>query len=801
MMHDDHSSDPGLVGQSIGHYRIDKVLGGGGMGVVYQAHDTLLNRIVALKLLRPGLAGRPDYQQLLNEARAASALNNPHICTIYEIAEKEGRAYIAMEYLDGISIKQLRPNDGFPAETVVRYGMQIAEGLAHAHERGVIHRDLKSANIIVTKEGKAKILDFGLAQQLPVEGPENITRSMDSISSDSGFGGTIDYMAPEILRGQRADARSDIWALGIVLYEMATGKLPFRGKTGFELATAILREPPHAMPASLPASLRAIILRCLSKDPSQRYKQAAEVGAALEAIQSGVAAGPVTKFSAGRVVWLKWIVIIVAVAAVLIIAFNLRNWIGPFKGESARYRIDSLAVLPLDNLSGDPEQDYFADGMTDALITDLSTIGTIRVISRTSTMLFKDSKKSLPEIARDLRVNGIIEGSVVRSNNKVRINAQLIYAPTDAHIWAKSYERDLSNIVELQGEVARAIAEEIRATLAPEKEKGAISKRAVDPEVYQLYLKGRYYWNRRTADSLRKGMEFFMEAIRRDPGFALAYAAQADFYSLCGYNNMMPTMEACSKAKAAAQKALEIDDTIAEAHALLADISYVYEWNWAAAEKGFKHALELNPNYATGRQWYAGYLASVGRVDEALVQIKRAQELDPLSLIINAGVGLHLYDARRYDEAIEQLQKTIELEPNFVPAHAWLGMVYTKKSKYQEAILEFQTAMKILGDKPEDSEDIMALMGYTYAVSGNRKEALNILSALKEMAKQHYVSSEYIALVYAGLGDKDAAFEWIQKAIDERAGWVARLKIEPLIDNLRSDPRYKEMLRQIGLNE
>lgn len=797
MSDDNLNNTTDLSGQTIGHYKIESRLGEGGMGVVYKAHDTRLNRPVAIKVLHETLAGQPAYQKLLDEARAASALNNPHICTIYEVGEAEGQSYITMEYVDGISLRELLPADGFPVETAIRYGLQIAEGLAHAHEQRIIHRDLKSANIMVTKDGRAKILDFGLAEQMPVEEAEAITKSREAVSSAAHFGGTIHYMAPELLKGNKADQRSDIWALGVVLYEMLTGKMPFQGKTGFELATAILREQALAMPTSLPVSLRSIIMRCLSKDPSQRYQHAAEVRAVLEAVQSEsiekITMKPIVRLTA------RWKRLIVAGIIIIVAYIGWQSWVSLRPWLGRKHTIRSIAVLPLANLSGDPSQEYFVEGMTDELITVLSKIGTIRVISRTSAMRYKDTDKSLPEIGRELNVDGVIEGSVLKSDSTVRINAQLIHAPTDTHLWAKSYERTLDNIVELQGEVAREIAKEIEVTLTQDEEANLVHHRKVDPEAYQLYLMGRFHWNKRTPESLQKGIEYFKQAIEKDPGCALAYSGLADSYSLLGYYNLMRPHEAYPKSNEAALKALQLDSRLAEAHAILAVNSYIYSRDWDTAEQEFKVALELNPNYATGRQWYAAYLAATLRLSECLKEIELARKLDPLSLVINADIGLHLYDMRRYDDAIKQLQKTLELEPNFVLTHAVLSMVYIRKSRFQEAISELQEVIRLAGNKPEDVPDAMGILGYAYAVSGREDDARKTLDSLREISERKYVSPFSIALVYAGLSDKDSAFAWLQKAIDERSSYIIRIAVDPLWENLRTDPRFKELLHQIGL--
>jgi TolB-like protein/DNA-binding winged helix-turn-helix (wHTH) protein/Tfp pilus assembly protein PilF len=456
--------------------------------------------------------------------------------------------------------------------------------------------------------------------------------------------------------------------------------------------------------------------------------------------------------------------------------------------------IHSLAVLPFVNMTADPQQDYFADGITEAVIADLAKIRALRVISRTSAMQYKGMKKSLPEIARELHVDAIVEGSVLRSGERVRITAQLIHAATDRHLWGESYERDLRDILALQGEVSRAIARQIQIALTPQEQVRLTSARSINPAAYEDYLRGRYYWNKRTTEGFKRGIDYFQQAIDHEPSYALAYVGLADCYNMLNNYDVLAPKESAPKAKAAAMRAMEIDDTLAEAHASLAFTLMHYDWDWPGAEREFQRAIELNPNYAAAHHWYGLYLTAMERFDEAMVEMKHAQELDPLSLIINTNVGWVFYFRRQYDQAIEQFRKTLEMDPNFTSAHVKLGWAYEQKGMYEEAIGEFQTVLTRIGG------DVLTELGHAYAVAGQRDEATKIIVELRERAKQPYVSPYLVATIYAGLGDKVQAFEWLEKSYKNRCGWLAWLKVDPKLDSLRSDQRFADLLRRVGFH-
>lgn len=610
--------------------------------------------------------------------------------------------------------------------------------------------------------------------------------------------GTVAYMSPEQVRAQDLDARSDLFSFGAVLYEMATGKLPFDGSSSGEICGAILHQEPQ--PASklnpqLPLLAEGIIDKALEKNLSLRYQTAGEIRGDLQRLRRNTESvgGIAGKAQSKRLPWRS--LITTAGGLLLLLGFIVGLSTGKLRGPLGGTRIRSLAVLPLQNLSGDPAQEYFADGMTEELITDLSKIEAIMVISRTSAMRYKGSSKSLPEIARELNVDALVEGSVERAGDRVRITAQLIYAPTDTHLWADSYERNLQDVLSLQDEVARDIAEKIKIRLTPAEKARLTSSRPVDAQAYQSYLEGRYYWSMRTEDGLNEGIKYFKKAIERDPRYALAYAGLAEsYFTLAGYR-VIPGREAFPQAKEAAFKALEIDEGLSEAHTAMAAVLAENDFDLSAAEKEIRRAIELNPNYATAHQWYAEIiLVPLGRRGEAIAEMERAQQLDPLSLAINTDFGYILYLEREPDQAIAQLQKTLEMYRSFPAPHLYLARAYLQKKMVTEAMQEFQTAVTLSSGHPF----YRAWLGYGYAVSGNRQEANRILEELARPTGR-YVSSYDLAAICAGLGRRQDAVKWLQKAYDERASHFHHMGVEPVFDPLRSEPGFQELARKIGL--
>jgi eukaryotic-like serine/threonine-protein kinase len=784
----------------VAHYRILEKIGEGGMGVVYRARDERLNRDVALKFLPAELDKDAAARSLLvREARTASAMNHPNICTIHDVGEEDGRTYIVMELVRGRPLEEIAREGPMPTEAIVRYGEQIADALAHAHQHGVVHRDLKSANILVTAEGRVKILDFGLARHLEADEVGGKTLSLIP-SNQRGVVGTLHYIAPEVFRGEVADARSDIWALGVILYEMAAGRRPFRGKTAYELSALILNESPPLLPATVLPALTAVINRCLIKDPGRRYQNAGEVRAALEAVatQSSasiqVTAPPHPGAGArpqNRIV-LVVIAAIVAASVIGAVVWKKKTAIGQAGTTSAA--IQSLAVLPLENLSGDPKQDYFADGMSDALITNLSQIRGLRVISRSSVMLYKGKHVPVSEIAKDLNVDAVVEGTVLRSDDRVRISAELVRGQTQQNLWAQSYERSFQDVLSLQSDIARDIVKEIQIQITQQERARLSSSRPVIPAAYDAYLEGRYDASQRTGDALTQSVDDFRRAIQLDPSYAPAYAGLATSLALLSEYKDIPPTQLLFEGESAAKKAVELDENLAEAHAALGLIHYsMLDWKGVFSE--YQRAIELNPGEANAHHWYALALSESGKSEQSIAEIKLAQELDPRSRIINSNVAWCLYLAGKYDAAIDQARQTLAVDPSFAVAHGYLGQAYLEKGQYENSFQEFQKAISLSGGETS----FKAELANAYAVAGRQEDARTILTELLRLASKQYVSPYSLALIYAGLGEKDAAFEWLNKAYDARALRLMSLSVHPRFASLRSDPRFKILIQRTGL--
>lgn len=758
------------VNSNISHYRILHKLGAGGMGEVYLAEDTQLGRNVAIKLLPPEtVSDERARKRLVREARAVATLDHPNICSIYEVGEADGRSFIAMQYLEGETLDLRIKRKPVELKEFLTIASQIADALTEAHTHGIIHRDIKPSNVIITSRGQAKVMDFGLAKVIQQSGREDTEAETKTLlTALDAIPGTLPYMSPEQLRGEQVSVCSDIWALGVVLYEMLTGQLPFSGSTAFTLSSAILRESPAPLAARVPARLRRVIQRCLAKEPSERYQHASEVRAALEVPRQ--APHRTTDSLAGR----------------------------PAQARAHRTRIRSLAVLPLENLSPNPEEEYFADGMTDALITTLAQIGVLRVISRTSVMQYKGARKPLPEIAGELKVDAVIEGTVLRSGNRVRITAQLIHAATDTHLWAKSYESDLRDILALQSDVARTVAQEIQLQLTPqEKARLAGPSPPVDPGAYEAFLKGRYHWYRRSPDALKLTLQYLQQATAKDVTYAPAYAGLADAYNSLGWDlyAILTPAESFPKAKEAAKRALELDPNCGEANAALGWAATAYDWDWVAAETEFQRAIKLRPQYGPVHIWYSHFLKAMGRSKESFEESRRALECDPLGLVLNMHMGWHYLYLREYQQSVDQLVKTLELDPGFIPARLFLGEAYEQMGMYEEAIAEFEEAVTLANRQPI----YLAGLGHAYAISGNREGALSTIQELNQLSTQKFVPARGIAEIYMGLGDKEQAFAWLDKAFEQRNGWLLHVKENQRYDSLRTDPRYIDLVRRMNL--
>jgi len=762
------------------------------MGVVYRAKDERLDRDVALKVLPTGLiADEAARKRFRIEALTLSKLNHPNIATVYAFDTQAGVDFLAMEYVAGATVAEKLAGGALPEKEVCSIGDQVAAALGEASERGVVHRDLKPSNIVVTPKGQVKVLDFGLARLLRSSDQAPI----ESLTATHAAVGTLPYMAPEQLRGEGIDARTDIYAAGAVLYEMTTGQRPFPETQGPRLIDAILHqapEPPSSVLRRVSPALENIILKCLDKDPERRYQSAKELRVDLERLSAPV---PVAAVSRSRA-FPQWALVgagtLVALVAVLL-GLNSGDLRERLLGRPSTASITSLAVLPLANLSGDKEQDYFADGMTDTLISDLATIRALRVISRTSVMRYRDTKKPLPEIARELHVDAVVEGSVLRAGDKVRITAQLIGAVPERHLWAKSYDGELRDVLTLQREVARAIAQEIRVTLTEQEKAVLASARAVNPEVHEAYLKGRYHLNKATSEEdFRIAINDFQRALAKDAAYAPAYAGVADAYVAMTDFYLAP-LQSMPKAKAAAMKALELNEALAEAHVSLANVLLYYDWNWQGVEKEVQRALELNPNSADAYDVLGNNLVPLGRYEEAVAAIKRALELDPLALYLYGDAGFIYHLGRQYDQSIEICNKALEFEPKFGRGRVCLAKAYAGKGQAHQAIAEAQKARQLT-----KSPLHLAVLSGVYAVSGDRGEAEKLLKELIEISRQRYVCPYELATAYVGLGKRDEAFQMLEKAYQARSTCMIYLKTDPRFDPLRSDPRFQDLLRRVG---
>jgi serine/threonine protein kinase/tetratricopeptide (TPR) repeat protein len=751
-------------GTCLGPYEIAAPLGSGAMGEVYRGRDTRLDREVAVKVLSaPAFQAAEARARFRREALALSRLNHPNIEIVYDFGSEGGTDYLVLELVPGETLATRLERGRIPEREAAELGAQMAEALEEAHLRGVMHRDLKPGNVIVTPKGRVKVLDFGLAKLAQPAG--DVTQTM-GLTEAGSTAGTLAYMAPEQLLGDSLDSRADLYALGVVLYEMLAGVRPFRAPIATALANEILHArvaPVRSLVPSLSARAEAVVMRAIERDPARRYQTAGEMLGELRRLATP---GPEDS-----------------------------SEIRPGSPAALARRITSIVVLPLENLSGDAEQEFFADGMTEELIASLAQVRALRIISRTSAMRYKGQRKSMAEIARELNVDAVVEGSVRRAGERVKITAQLIDASTDHHLWARSYERDLKDVLALQGEVAQAICDEIKVSVTPQEESRLREARAVDPEAYEAMLKGRHLIETRTEDNLRRGLGFFEAALRRDPQLELAEVGLADAYNLMGYYTVIPPREAFSRAKAAAQRALAINPSSGEAMTSLAYPIMWHDWNRPEAERLFRKAIEINPRYSNTHLWLGNLYMISGRPDDSIQEFHITRRLDPLSMVAITSWGWLPYWYHRFDEAVVQLEGAIELVPESLVGRIWLGLSYAQLRRGSDAIRQFEYAIKIGGRVP------LTLGGLAmgHAAAGDQARARELLAEMLALSSQRYVASYYPAQVLAALGEREAALEYLERALEERVHYLAAIRLDPSLDPLRGDPRFDSIVRRVAI--
>ncbi len=813
-------------GTKLGRYEIRSKIGAGGMGDVYQAHDAELDRTVAIKILPEDVAAdQQRLQRFVQEARAVSALNHPHILTIHEIGMSGKVNFIATEFIDGETLRR-HIQSGIKLSDILEIAVQIGSALSAAHHAGIIHRDVKPDNIMLRRDGYSKLLDFGLAKLIvsssSASDAEAQTMAMINTSAGSVVG-TAKYMSPEQAKGTAVDARTDIWSLGAVIYEMITRHEPFAGETPTETISLILQRDPPPLQTYVdeaPEELQRIVSKALAKKWPDRYQTVDDMVEDLRKLKrkleatgelSGsmpdvrlsqpkraAAIGPLTATGseAPALSSAEYIVTgirqhkLATVVALLVLALGTVALITYLRSRNTGAAILSIAVLPFENQSQDAETEYLSDGITESIINSLTQLPNVKVIARSSVFRYKGQKVDPLKAGQELGVQAVLTGRLIQHGDNLAISAELLDVSENKQIWGDQYNEKMADILSLQRTISSQITNNLRLKLSGADQNRVARRYTENAEAYQLYLKGRFLWNKRTSESFAKSVEYFNQAIERDPGYALAYAGLADTWYSRGWYRYVEPKDAYEKAKAAANKSLEIDANLAEGHAILAAIKTVYDWDWQGAEREFKLAIQLNPNYATAHQRYSLFLPALGRFDEAIAEARRARELDPLALPINENLGDILYLARRYDEAIEQLRKTLELDPNFGVAHSTLSKVYEAQGKYNESLEE-----RLKGSTPETVAELKKV----FATSGMKGVWKNRLNVLLERSKTAYVSPADIALFYTRLNDRDQAFAWLEKAMNERSINFNYLVADARFDNLRSDPRLEVLLKRVGL--
>jgi serine/threonine protein kinase/tetratricopeptide (TPR) repeat protein len=757
------------VGSIVGHYEVLSLLGEGGMGQVYRGRDPRLGRDIAIKILAKGASDdREATARLEREARAIAALSHPNIVAVHDVGRENGTFFIVTELLEGRTLREHLQDIPLNWRRAVEIGVEISEGLAAAHAKSIVHRDLKPENIFLTADGRIKILDFGLAQTDPLL----LQRDEASIPTTRWFQthpgtviGTLGYMSPEQLRGEAVDATADIFSLGCILYEMVTAKRPFHRESGAATIAAILKDslPAAELTTAVPLEFQRIIEGCVEKTASQRFQSARDLSLTLRAIGSSSSASG-----------------------------EKGDLIRRITRRRSSKAIDSIAVLPLGNATNDPDAEYLTEGITEGIINKLSQLPKLKVMARSTVFRYKNRDQDPLAIGRELRVRAILTGIVKHLGDRLQINVELVDCHDGSQLWGESYNRPFGDLVRLPEEVSREISDKLRIKLTGAEKKKLRKGPTENSEAYQLYLKGRYHWNRRTSESLRKGIQFFREAIETDPSFASAYAGLADSFVTLATNVPLPPQDTMPKARAAAQQATTIDPSLAEGWASLASVRWWYEWDWEGAEDAFRKATELNPNYANAHDGYAMLLCARSRFGEAIEQVTKAADLDPLSRIIAVHGGWPFYFARDYESAMRRFRKALELDELFIPAHGWLGMALGQQRRYTEAIDTFRRALEV-----ERVPILLAMLAHTHAIAGSREQATTLLAELEAEKEKRYISQYDIAVVHAGLGDAQKALEHLRLAAEERSSWIVFLHVDPRLDTLRHEPGFGALVSSL----
>ncbi len=794
-----------MLSQTISHYRILDKLGSGGMGEVYLAEDTRLGRKLALKILPAEFTQDAErVARFRQEARAASALNHPNIITIYEVGESEGVHFIATEYIEGRTLRHCLQLAGMQLREALEITIQIAGALQAAHEAGITHRDIKPENVMIRPDGYVKVLDFGLAKLTEKSDPKIDAATVDKeaatmlkANTDPGtVMGTVTYMSPEQARGLRVDARSDIFSLGVILYEMITGRPPFEGATSSDVIAAILVSDPRPISqfvAGVPAELEWNLNKALRKERDDRYQTVKSFLSDLKHLKNRLdfeaefaRIGPVEILNRTSGEISEAVTTEISGAVNQVIAAPIRR--------SSGRAVDSLAIIPLANDGGDAEMEYLGDGITESIINSLAQLPQLRVIPRSTVFRYKGQEVDPEEIGKELGVRAVLTGRIMQLGDSLIVKTELVDVGRHTQLWGEQYRRPFTDIFALQEEISQEISEKLRLQLTGEERQRLVKRYTDNTAAYHLYLKGRYYVHKRTPDWIRKGVESFLQAIDLDPNYALAYAGLAEAYGfLASSTGGQPPREAYPKAKAAALKALELDESLGEAHCTLGFFRLLYDWDFAAAEQEFKRAIELSPNFANAWDGLGFYYKATAQREAAIRACQRAQELEPLSLFITLSHAWAYYFARQYDRAMEQGRKTLDMDPNFGFAYWHRGMAYIQQKKFGDAVTALRKAISLSGP----ATTFISYLGYANARLGKEREARQMIAQLERVSKRQYVSSYFIAMIYLGLGDLDRTFEWLEKAYEERSGFLAFIKVEPMLDALRGDPRFKALVEKI----